>query len=55
MVEEEMEMHTPPGGDDANLNMSAVKTRSDLVLNNDATNLQEFESFIDEQLFGTQG
>jgi cytidylate kinase len=53
MVEEEMEMHTPPGGDDANLNMSAVKTRSDLVLNNDATNLQEFESFIDEQLFGS--
>jgi cytidylate kinase len=54
MVEEEMEMHTPPGGDDANLNMAAVKTRSDLVLNNDATNLQEFETFIDEQLFDPQ-
>lgn len=52
VIEEEMEMRTPPGGDDANLNMSAVKTRSDIVLNNEGTDLQEFETFIDEQLFG---
>lgn len=53
VIEEEMEMHTPPGGDDANLNMGAVKTRSDLVVNNEGTNLQEFETFVDLQLFGS--
>jgi cytidylate kinase len=53
VIEEEMEMHTPPGGDDANLNMGAVKTRADMVVNNEGTNLQEFETFVDEQLFGT--
>lgn len=52
VIEEEMEMHTPPGGDAASLNMSAVKTRSDLVINNDGTNLGEFEDFVDQQLFG---
>ncbi len=52
VIEEEMEMHTPPGGDDASLNMGAVKTRSDLVINNEGTNLQEFEEFVDSQLFG---
>ena len=53
VIEEEMEMHTPPGGDDANLNMGAVKIRSDIVVNNEGTNLQEFETFVDEQLFGS--
>jgi cytidylate kinase len=52
VIEEEMEMHTPPGGDDANLNMGAVKTRSDMVINNEGTNLLEFETFVDQQLFG---
>jgi cytidylate kinase len=53
MMEEEIEMHTPPGGDEASLNMSGVKQRSDLILLNDHTNLEQFEVFIDEQLFGT--
>jgi cytidylate kinase len=52
VIEEEMEMHTPPGGDDANLNMGAVKTRADMVINNEGTNLLEFETFVDQQLFG---
>jgi len=55
LLEEEMEMHTPPGGDAANLDMSGVKQRSDLILLNDHTNLEQFETFIDDQLFGAQG
>lgn len=54
LVDEEMEMNIPPGGDDANLNMSGVKTRSDIVLLNDGTNLEEFELFVDQQLFGNR-
>lgn len=53
-VEEEIEMRTPPGGDDANLNMGAVKARSDMVINNEGTDLQEFEVFVDQQLFGSE-
>jgi cytidylate kinase len=52
LLEEEMEMHTPPGGDAANLDMAGVKQRSDLLLLNDGTNLEQFETFIDDQLFG---
>jgi hypothetical protein len=52
LIEEEVEMHTPPGGDEANLNMMGVKQRSDILLLNDGTNLEEFELFIDQQLFG---
>lgn len=55
VIEEEMEMRPPPGGDDASLNMGAVKTRSDVVINNEGTNLQEFEMFVDQQLFGISG
>lgn len=51
-IEEEMEMHTPPGGDEASLNMASVKTRSDMVINNEGSDLHEFETFIDTQLFG---
>jgi cytidylate kinase len=54
VLEEEVEMHTPPGGDEANLNMSGVKQKSDLILLNDGTNLEQFQRFIDEQLFGTK-
>lgn len=54
LVEEEIEMHTPPGGDAANLDMAGVKQRADLVLLNDGTNLEQFEQFIDQQLFGTR-
>lgn len=53
VVDEEVEMHTPPGGDEANLNMAGVKQQSDILLLNDGTNLEQFESFIDQQLFGT--
>jgi cytidylate kinase len=53
LLEEEMEMHIPPGGDAANLDMAGVKQRSDLILLNDGTNLEQFETFIDDQLFGT--
>ena len=52
VIEEEMEMRRPPGGDDASLSMGDVKTRSDIVLNNEGTNLAQFEQFVDEQLFG---
>jgi dephospho-CoA kinase len=54
VVEEEVEMHTPPGGDEANLNMAGVKQKSDLILLNDGTNLEQFQQFIDEQLFGNK-
>lgn len=54
VIDEEVEMHTPPGGDEANLNMAGVKQQSDIVLLNDGTNLEQFESFIEEQLFGTK-
>lgn len=53
LLEEEQEMHTPPGGDEANLNMAGVKQRSDIILLNDGSNLEQFETFIDDQLFGT--
>lgn len=55
VLEEEVEMHTPPGGDAASLNMGAVKQRSDILLLNDGTNLEEFQRFVDEQLFGNNG
>jgi cytidylate kinase len=54
LTDDEMEMHTPPGGDAANLDMAGVKQRSDLILLNDGTNLEQFETFIDDQLFGTK-
>lgn len=50
LAEEEAEMH--PSGDAATLDMSAVKVRSDLFLLNDATDLNDFQDFITEQLFG---
>lgn len=50
LADEETEMHT--SGDAATLNMSGVKVRSDLFLENDATDLVEFQDFITEQLFG---
>jgi cytidylate kinase len=54
VIEEEMEMRTLPGGDDASLNMGEVKARSDMVINNEGTNLEEFETFVDQQLFGQE-
>jgi cytidylate kinase len=52
LAEEEAEMHRPAQGDEANLDMAGVKVRSDLFLLNDATNLEEFQNFISDQLFG---
>jgi cytidylate kinase len=52
LAEEEAEMHKPAEGDAANLDMHGVKRRSDLFLLNDATNLEQFQDFITEQLFG---
>ena len=54
VADEEVEMHPPTGGDEATLNMSGVKIKADLLLINDETNLEEFELFIDKQLFGTK-
>ena len=50
LAEEEAEMHS--SGDAATLDMQAVKVRSDIFLENDGTNLAEFQDFITEQLFG---
>jgi len=52
VAEEEAEMHS--SGDGATLNMTEVKKRADIILNNDQTNLQEFQDFISTQLFGLQ-
>lgn len=50
VAEEEAEMHS--AGDGATLDMGAVKKKSDILLNNDQTDLAEFQNFITEQLFG---
>jgi hypothetical protein len=34
--------------------MADVKSRSDLILLNDGTNLEQFQQFIDNQLFGNK-
>lgn len=41
-----------PSGDGATLDMGSVKKKADLLLFNDQTDLNEFQSFITEQLFG---
>jgi dephospho-CoA kinase len=51
LAEEEAEMHSATG-DVATLDMSGVRKRSDILMLNDQTNLQEFQDFITEQLFG---
>ncbi|MBC7582038.1 AAA family ATPase [Aeromicrobium sp.] len=50
LAEEEAEMH--PSGDAATLDMSGVKKKADIILDNDQTNLTDFQDFITEQLFG---
>jgi ATP-dependent Clp protease adapter protein ClpS len=42
-------------GDAATLDMSQVKKRADIILDNDQTNLTDFQDFITEQLFGVHG
>jgi hypothetical protein len=51
LAEEQAEMHSSTG-DPASLDMAAVKRKSDLFLVNDNTDLQDFQDFITEQLFG---
>jgi cytidylate kinase len=53
LAEEQAEMQSV--GDAATLNMTEVKKRSDVILNNDQTNLQDFQNFISQQLFGFDG
>lgn len=49
-AEEAAEMNKPTGGDDANLNMSAVKTRCDTVINNNDTDIAAFHATIEKTL-----
>lgn len=51
LAEENAEMFNT-SGDTAALNMSEVKKRADIILDNDQTNLAEFQDFITGQLFG---
>jgi dephospho-CoA kinase len=51
LAEEEAEMFNK-SGDAAALGMSEVKKRADIILDNDQTNLQDFQDFISQQLFG---
>jgi cytidylate kinase len=53
LADEEAEMHPKTKGDETALNMAGVKTKSDIFLLNDNTNLEQFEVFIDQQLFGS--
>lgn len=50
LAEEQAEMNTPAGGDDATLNMSAVKAKCDVTINNDGGDLTELQAKITEQL-----
>jgi cytidylate kinase len=49
-AEETAEMNKPANGDDANLNMSAVKTRCDIFINNDDTDIAAFQATIEKTL-----
>lgn len=51
-ADEQAEMTS--SGDAATLNMGEVKKRSDIILQNDQTNLTDFQDFITEQLFGVR-
>lgn len=53
LAEEEAEMHS--SGDGATLDMAAVKKKADILLNNDHTDLVQFQTFISGQLFGLEG
>lgn len=50
LAEEQAEMTS--NGDVAALSMIDVKKRADILLDNDQTNLVEFQNFISDQLFG---
>lgn len=46
LADEQAEMERPAGGDDATLNMAAVKARADMVLTNDTANLETLQERI---------
>lgn len=50
LSEEAAEMHTPPGGDAANLNIAAVKERCDIFINNDGSGMSQLEQGLLRQL-----
>lgn len=51
MAEELAEMHAPPGGDSATLDMAAVKTRADIIFFNNSGDLDTFK----QELMATLG
>ena len=50
LAEEAAEMHPAPGRDQNSLNMAAVKERSDIFLDNNGSNVQEFSGYITAEL-----
>lgn len=48
--EEEAEMHKPVDGDDATLNMLAVKEKANLTISNSTANIAEFEDIAEKAL-----
>ena len=49
-AEEQAEMNKPAGGDDASLNMSAVKQRCDVFITNDSGNLADLQTTLKKAL-----
>jgi dephospho-CoA kinase len=50
LAEEAIEMHTPPEGDAAMLNMHAVKEQADILMENSSENIEDFANDIGENL-----
>lgn len=50
LTEEEAEMHTPAGGDDANLNSAGVKDIADVFLANESSDLGDLARRVAKQL-----
>lgn len=50
IAEEEIEMHTPKGGDAASLDSAEVKKRCDVVINNDSNDLVDFRKVVEHAL-----
>lgn len=50
LAEEAAEMHTPTGGDAANLNSAGVKERCDIFITNDSTDMRKLEIELLRQL-----
>ena len=50
LAEEQAEMHRPEGGDEATLDIAAVKARADVTINNDSSDLGEFHHIVEQAL-----